>query len=281
MDPNAQYYRGPDEPEEVITADFDNGYWEYRSDNLGIFIHRITAELDDGDPLVYYVAQIRMRNYSSYRTGLRTATRPWKYGRLEQAVLCITGDNLTEMEKELKGCLIRKGRFYSDYNKTETLVIGQNLDLYVLSADEFTAQQLLDSGVRDTYSFGPVLIYDSVINENANEHRVGRANPRCGIGMVEPGYWIAIVSDGRQSGYSMSIDLATFAQLFADRGCTVAYNLDGGSSAAMVFMGETLNKHEGKGTADVMRSWTDALMWGYSTQLPSPDENTQNDGYHH
>lgn len=79
----------------------------------------------------------------------------------------------------------------------------------------------------------------------------------------------------------MSIDLITFAQLFLDRGCALAYNLDGGSSAAMVFMGEILNEHEGKGTSDVMRPWTDALLWGYSEQLPDPETPTVHDGYRH
>lgn len=269
------------EGDEAFFSDFDGGHWQYRSENLYIDILRVNTELEGKGPLVYYAADIYMRSYSSYRSGVRSYTAPWKFARAEKAVLAITGDNLVGEEKELKGCLIRKGKFYADYGKADTMVIGDNLDLQVYYAGEADGQALLDRGVRDSYSFGPVLIRDGVINENAGKHRVASSNPRCGVGMVEPGHWVAITTDGRQGGYSVSIDLPTFAQLFADRGCTAAYNLDGGSSTAMVFMGDILNIHAGHGTSDVMRPWTDALMWGYSQEVPTVKEWTQHDGYRH
>ena len=92
---------------------------------------------------------------------------------------------------------------------------------------------------------------------------------------------IAIVTDGRQYDYSYSITLEYFAEMFRVLGCTVAYNLDGGASAAMCIMGETLNKHIAPNTIDSQRPWIDAIMFGYSEQLPSPDEPTEHDGYHH
>lgn len=265
--------------EETYFSDFDEGHWQYRSENLYIDIERITTELGENKPLVYYVADIYMREYSSYRSGVRSYTAPWKFARSEKAVLAITGDNLVGEEKELKGCLIRKGKLYADFGKADTMVIGKNMDLQVYFPEEVDGGKLLDSGVRDSYSFGPILVRDGVINENAGKHRVAGHNPRCGVGMVEPGHWVAITTDGRQGGYSVSIDLYTFAQLFADRGCRVAYNLDGGSSTAMVFMGDILNVHAGHGTSDVMRPWTDALMWGYSESVPTVEAWTQYDGY--
>lgn len=280
-DPWDKYFRQSGDPQEVIVMDFEGGSWIYRNDVLSIECTRYNTEIADRGPLVYYVADIRMRDYTSYRSGIRDAIAPWKYTRYEQAVFAITGDNYIIDEKEQKGCLIRNGRLYCDYGSEDTLVIGKNMELYILRPDEFEADYLLDSGVRDTFSFGPTLIRDGVINPDIYKHRVAHPNPRCGIGMVEAGHWIAIVTDGRQLGYSMSIDLEYFAQMFQERGCTMAYNLDGGSSAAMVFMGEIINKHEGTGTSDVMRLWRDALMWGYSEQLPSPEEKTIHDGYHH
>ena len=43
VDPDAQYYRQPDEPAEVIVVDTENGHWEYRNDDLGIVIDRVKA----------------------------------------------------------------------------------------------------------------------------------------------------------------------------------------------------------------------------------------------
>jgi hypothetical protein len=47
-----------------------------------------------------------------------------------------------------------------------------------------------------------------------------------------------------------------------------AYNLDGGSSSAMVFMGEHVNWH----SSDPQRTWADALAWGYSLLVPTPTD---------
>jgi exopolysaccharide biosynthesis protein len=53
-------------------------------------------------------------------------------------------------------------------------------------------------------------------------------------------HYIVIVSDGRTSE-SAGLSLLELAQLFADRGCTVAYNLDGGGSSTMWFNGRIVN----------------------------------------
>lgn len=266
--------------EEKVLMDFENGVWQYQGEHLGIFIERKTIEIDS-KPVVSFIADIYMRDFSSYRSGTRDVCMPHKYARYEQAVLAITGDNLVRAEKDQKGCLIRNGKFYCDYNAADTLLIHDDMTLSVLTPDAFTADELLDAGVRHTYSFGPILVRDGRINELCSKHRVAHPNPRCGIGMVEQGHWIAIVTDGRQPGYSYSISLEDFAQMFLSLGCNTAYNLDGGSSAAMFFMGEVLNCHQGSGTQDPMRSWTDALMWGWSDQLPPADQPTNHRGYHY
>jgi exopolysaccharide biosynthesis protein len=112
---------------------------------------------------------------------------------------------------------------------------------------------------------------------------VRRANPRSGIGYIEPGHYIAIVVDGRQKDYSVGMPIWDFADLFAEYGCTVAYNLDGGLSAAMIFMGEQLNSHNGNriGSADdisYQRAVPDGMMFGYSQQVPSVDDPVNNNG---
>lgn len=48
--------------------------------------------------------------------------------------------------------------------------------------------------------------------------------------------------DGRLPHYSHGLLLSEFAKLFEKEGCVMAYNLDGGASATMVFMGEYINK---------------------------------------
>ncbi len=278
-DPNAAYFLDGDG--ETFELDFDNGRWWYKSSTLSIEVEQVNTSYTDGKPLVYYVADIRMREFSSYRSGLAKKDVPWRYARTQKAVLAITGDNLVDAEKELKGCLIRKGVFYSDFRRAETLAIRSDMTLEVLHPQDFTARQLIDSGVRDSYGFGPILVENGKICGSVKTHRITHPNPRCGVGMVEPGHWVAIVSDGRQPGYSQSISLDYFAQLFIDRGCVCAYNLDGGGSAGMVFMGESLNKHLGPNTDDTQRGWIDALLFGYSEQVPDPSVSTKHNGVQH
>ncbi|MBQ6236168.1 MAG: phosphodiester glycosidase family protein, partial [Clostridia bacterium] len=231
-------------------------------------------------PLIYYVADIRMREYSSYRSGVRAYVQPWKYARLEKAVLAITGDNLDE-EKAEKGCLIRKGVYYCNTNHSDTLVIEDGMTFSVIPRGEASDRFLLDHGIRDTYGFGPILVENGMVSDYSRLSRVEHVNPRCGIGMIEPGHWIALATEGRQYGWSHSISLEFFAQMFVDYGCTVAYNMDGGSSVGVVFMGEALNRHYMSGTSDLQRPWRDALLFGYSEDVPSPDVPTIHDGYRH
>ena len=44
VDPDAQYYRTASDPAEVIVTDVANGHWEYRSDDLGISIERVSTK---------------------------------------------------------------------------------------------------------------------------------------------------------------------------------------------------------------------------------------------
>lgn len=278
-DPNDAYFLSGDGEE--FDLDFEGGHWWYKNSVLSIDVHEVHTQYKDRGPLVYYIADIRMRDYTSYRSGLKVNyVPPWRFAREDGAVLAITGDCLIN-EKEQKGCLIRKGVFYANAKHADALIIEEDMSMRVMNRDTLSVRVLMDHGVRDTYSFGPILVENGEICEGTKHHRVTHSNPRAGIGMVEPGHWIAIVTDGRQLGYSMSIDLDDFAQMFADSGCTVAFNMDGGSSAGIVFMGEMLNKHYMPHTEDIQRPWIDALEFGYSEHLPSPTEPTIHDGYRH
>jgi exopolysaccharide biosynthesis protein len=153
----------------------------------------------------------------------------------------------------------------------------------LIAANSMDADELLMDGARNVFSFGPVLVSDGAVNAEASQHRLSRRNnPRTGIGMVEPGHFIAIVVDGRQPDYSVGMLLDEFAQLFVDHGCQVAYNLDGGVSACMVFMGEQLNRHGNKRVGTYQDSYQrrvpDGLVWGYSDQVPSVDDPIYNTG---
>lgn len=69
------------------------------------------------------------------------------------------------------------------------------------------------------------------------------------------------VSDGR-TDESEGLSLLQLAQEFKERGCTIAYNLDGGGSSTMVFNGEVVNNPtDGRSIAE--REVSDIVYFGY------------------
>jgi len=283
-----QYYRQPNDPAEVVVTDVENGHWEYKTDTLSIIIDRTIVTEPKLNRI--YTADIRMRGEDSFRTVQAAENRngmgsihPWVLARDGQCVLMVTGDNLIQSDTMYKGTIIRGGIVFQNRKAVGSMAMYPDLTMHLIDANTLDAEELLMDGARDVFSFGPVLVSDGTINEAAGQHRLSRRNnPRTGLGMIEPGHYIVIVVDGRQPDYSVGMLLDEFAQLFVDHGCKVAYNLDGGVSACMVFMGEQLNRHGNKrvGTYEdsYQRRIPDGLVWGYSEQVPDSDDPIYNTG---
>jgi exopolysaccharide biosynthesis protein len=92
-------------------------------------------------------------------------------------------------------------------------------------------------------SFMPILVNNGKItqNEQNNLKKIDPA-PRVAIGQKDnKNEFMIILVDGRRSD-SPGINYYQMSKLFYDRGCKVAYNLDGGGSATMVFNGKIINK---------------------------------------
>ena len=294
---DAEYFRQEGDPPEVIVADIVNGYWEYKTDALSIIINRFvttyTTLAGNTYPQVYFVAEIRMRGVNAFRTGQSAERRnglgavlPYVLARQERSVLLITGDNLILNDKAVKGILIRGGKFIGDFRVADTMAMYPDMTLRVFRPQETNKDELLADGVRDAISFGPTLMREGRILQGVDKVRdLGdERNPRTGIGMVSPGHFIAIVADGRQKeDYSHGMSLSKFAELFVPYGCVEVYNLDGGVSAAMIFMGEQINRHADRanGTGygiSFQRRIPDGLIWGYSTLVPAVSDPVYNRG---
>ncbi len=281
------YFRSEDDPEEVVIEDWDNEHWEYRTDTLSIIVDRIHTTNANDKPITYCVAHVRMRGEDAFRAavrgengGTKSNEVPTDMARRYQAVLAITGDNLSVNEPELKGIIIRNGKVYNMQKAADTMALMPDLSMKIFSPGETTADELLAMGVINAYSFGPTLIRDGIVNINAHRAKIGGLNPRTGVGMIEPGHFVVITVDGRQPLYSYGITLNNFMHLFYSLGCTQAYNLDGGSSTAMVFMGEYLNQHrEIEGNSQGQRDLPDMLLWGESDLVPSVDDPVVHDVY--
>ena len=115
------------------------------------------------------------------------------------------------------------------------------------------------------YSFGPYLIRDGVLNAHLEDVSTSR-QPRCALGMIEPGHYVAILAEGRLKD-SNGVSVKQLALMMREKGCTVAYNLDGGQTAVFEFMGKQLNRigvYDGKTNA---RKTCEILGIGASEQV--------------
>lgn len=264
---------------EIVEIDEENGRWVYRSDILAVEIERKTTSYvreRKEEPCVYFVAHIYEREFDSFRPTFASERRngvdvspAFEMADRAQCVLWITGDNLINNDLEKKGILLRGGKLF--YKRTAADCIALHSDdrsMEIIVRNETTALDLLESGVRDCYCFGPMLINHGEIYENVSQERVRAKNPRAAVGMVEPGHLVAMVVDGRQDGYSLGVKPLELAELMLQEGCQVAYNMDGGVSAMMIFMGTKINRHrkgvDPDGTSALPRQMPEGLSWGYT-----------------
>ena len=216
-------------------------------DDGSIQISIETLRLDD---TTYYVADIQLASADSLKTAFAQAT----YGRNikattseiaaeNNAIFAINGDFYGFRDT---GYVIRGGQLYRDTAsstaQTEDLVIDNDGNFSIINESEVTAQQLLEQGAVQVFSFGPALVEDGQIVVSTGEEvdQAMTSNPRTAIGQISALHYLVIVSDGRTSE-SAGLTLYQLATLFAQRGCTVAYNLDGGGSSTMVFNGNVVN----------------------------------------
>lgn len=203
--------------------------------------------------VTYFVVDIRLTG----GTDLRSAFSSGEYGGREEdtsdialannAIVAVNGDYYSARDD---GIIIRNGVLYRDVPARTGLAIYEDGTMQVYDETEVSAEELLADGVWNTYSFGPALLVDGGIVDGIEayeadpntRHGIQGTNPRTGIGIVEAGHFVLVVVDGRNEGYSRGVTPTEFATVFQDLGCTTAYNLDGGGSTTLYFMGEVINE---------------------------------------
>lgn len=111
--------------------------------------------------------------------------------------------------------------------------VGFTEDNVLVVAAKMTIAQAQELKIRDGCEFGPVLIVDGVVNEEAYNNESG-FNPRTAIGQRADGAVIMVCIDGRQLG-SIGGSFADMVDIMVEYGAVNACNLDGGSSTVMMY----------------------------------------------
>jgi len=178
------------------------------------------------------------------------------------ALLAINGDNYGSRER---GYVIRNGVVYRDTaDSSDVLCVYADGTLDVVDPSTVSAQQLVEQGVWQAFSFGPALVQDGQVSVSQGDE-VGKAkasNPRTAIGMLDRNHYMFVVSDGR-TDESEGLSLYELAQFMEQQlGVECAYNLDGGGSSTMVFQGEVVNNPTTNGNRIQERNVNDIVYIG-------------------
>ncbi len=239
----------------------------------GISVDVAKRTSGSGSNLVtYYVAQLGLTT----GTDLRAAFAKDTFGeniieytsamaKANDARWAINGDYYGFRDT---GIVIRNGVAFRDKGARQGLVVQRDGTCRLYDETATNATQLVADGAWQTLSFGPGIvdggkavagIDDVEIDTNVGNHSIQGNQPRTGIGMVEANKLVAVVVDGRASGYSRGVTMTEFAAIFVGLGAQVAYNLDGGGSSVMYYDGAVVSNPLGKGTE---RGTSDILYVG-------------------
>ncbi|AIQ51752.1 exopolysaccharide biosynthesis protein [Paenibacillus sp. FSL R7-0331] len=253
-------------PSAEVNATSDD--WSYSSDDIQIKIDQVETG-SGSDKITYYVADVVLKDAdslksafadNSFGTNITEVTSEIASGN--DAIFAVNGDYYGFRDD---GVIIRNGTVYRDDPVRDAMALFEDGTMQTYNEEEVSSDELLAQGVTNTLSFGPILIQDGQItsdfssvkiDSNFGNRSIQNANPRTAIGMIAPNHYVFVVVDGRNEGYSRGMTLAELADVMQGLGAAEAYNLDGGGSSTMYFMGRVVNNPQGKnqerGVSDIL-----------------------------
>lgn len=237
----------------------------YESEDISI---NITTKYEYDTKI--YIADVTVSDVSFLRAGLANGV----FGRNikettsdiakeNNAIFAINGDFYGFRDS---GPVIRNGVLYRSNERSgsnDVLAVYNDGSFVTMKEENVDSQNLLDSGVLQLFSFEPSLVDNGQISVSANQEveQSMNSNPRTAIGMISPLHYVFVVSDGRTSE-SAGLSLAQLAAVMQDAGCQCAYNLDGGGSSTMWFMGDVVNNPTTNGNSISEREVSDIVYIG-------------------
>ncbi len=215
-----------------------------------------------------YVAEVYVRTAEYFRTafarntfGRNLVDETSDIARNNGAVLAVNGDYYGARNK---GFVIRNGVLYrSSSGGRDCLAVMEDGSFRIVAEKASSASELLKEGAWQAFSFGPGLLRDGdiLVNEYSEVDVHLTSNPRTAVAMIEPLHYLFLVSDGR-TDESAGLTLYQLAEFLLSLGARDAYNLDGGGSSTMYFMGEVVNRPTTHGTTISERRISDIVYVG-------------------
>ena len=221
----------------------------YTSPTVSITLTTCRQELD-GYPQVWYVADIYIARIENFQTYVENdsydhfiQTPADELAQMCGALIGINGDYCNAQVQE--GFYVRNGVLYQrGQTLCDICVLYRDGTMQTYAHDEYKVDDVLARDPYQVWKFGPALLDGDgqPLTEFNTPAEIAIGNPRSGFGYYEPGHYCFVTVDGRQDGWSRGLTIEQFARLFSELGCKAAYNLDGGASVTMTFMGALYNR---------------------------------------
>ncbi|MBQ3705840.1 MAG: phosphodiester glycosidase family protein [Clostridia bacterium] len=269
---------------EFVYENDEEGLWRYASDTLRVEVRRLIQEKP---ARTWYEAEIFCAEGADVPHmipldpdhWMTKRDYPYKVARETRTVIAISADYAWHryLNKARVGILLRNGKVWStktrkkganQFPNLDTLALFPDGDMKVFDSDELTAEEYVEMGARDVLAFGPWLIRDGERNEYALAKYGASSAERVAVGMVEKGhYWFMMLEGRIRRSKGDGIDFLT--DRLEEKGCQLAFNLDGGQTACIVFMGHQLCKMDNKPRNLSSRRTAEILGVGTSDLVPA------------
>ena len=272
---------------EFVYENEEEGVWRYVSSTLKVEI--IRREQTEKPKQRWYEAEIWSREGDVFsmiannpEKRMKSQEYPYKIARKNRTVFAINSDfaQLRMTQKKRMGIIIRDGEILSErtvaknkgtFPNLDTLALFPDGDMQVFWSDEKKPEEYLEMGATDVLAFGPWLIRDGELNEAGLKKYGTSAAQRTAIGMVEKGHYFAMMLEGRLND-AKGAGVSFLAEKLLEKGCQVAFNLDGGQTSTMVFMGRQICDISTKKTNVSSRKTAEILGIGTSELVRTPDD---------
>lgn len=250
------------EEEFLYQDDAGDGLWYYISSDLYVEIRKYVQTAPK--KLVWFETHVRLRNdlmpdciFSKGKEGSVKEEHPEKIARRGRAVLAITDDfyGYRVARGYNAGLIIRNGKLLVNkvpksasitlFPRTDEMAFLPDGTMAVWERGRITAKELQAMGVQNSYSFGPPLIsggQETVLARYSPAALHTEGNPRNGIGMLDKNDFVILTVRGRAKD-SDGVGVDWLLDRFLEIGVQTAFNLDGGGTSCLVFMGHILDKN--------------------------------------
>ncbi len=268
---------------EQVLFDYPEGKWSYESDALSVSIQRF----EDKDYMViYYIADVKFsepNRLEHFFADPNNVGKSFKYAeniaRDNKIVFGINDDQVGHRIYNHKtvGHVIHKGTIIGNQTYKSKVRSLPNLDCMAIADDgtmsvyafnEHTAEEYLAMGYNMVSSFGPYVIRDGAINPYLDKNYTLQ-EARTVIGMIDKNHYVVFTCEGRRKGISLGASLKWVGEKLLERGVTQAFNLDGGGTTSLLFMGVKLNYFNPSGMVKKDRALNGVFGIGKSDLVPA------------